>query len=223
LAARAFGAVRGKFSGIRLPVGAETLGYLPIELFATLLVVTLGLYPYIWLWSNANVLVKFCGGRVRAGYLKRFTAIGLCVQLLLPSALISYALWYFVGYQQFHTLAIELSAGYIASYALLVFPQRCYYYFDLRWNMRNAVSSWDSNALMIDRTLMSWFKLFVFGSGYIQLHTNRLIGLGMPGLASQDEILPDFSISKWLREYVLIRRPAAVETAADIPQEKSDG
>jgi hypothetical protein len=202
------------------------LGYTPIELFVALCAVTFGTYPYFWLWSNANAFTRLCGGRLQGKRLKQFAATGFCVQLLLPAALALYALWRFAGTERALESAMRCALAYAVSYAVLIFPQRCYCYFHLRWNLRNAVTQWDRDEMMIDRTMTSWLKLFIFGSAYIQSHTNRLMGLGMPGFADQDEIRPEFSFRKWLREYVVIRKPAIeaveVEIVKDIG-ESDDG
>jgi hypothetical protein len=179
------------------------------------------MYPYLWLWNNSNPFVKLCGNRLQGSRLKVFAAMGLCVQFLPPISLTLFAAGRFVGAYQFFDISTQCAVLYAFSYALLIFPQRCYCFFHLRWNIRNAVAAWDREEMMIGRTMTSWLKLFLFGSAYIQFHMNRLMGLGMPGFADQEEIRPDFSIQKWLREYVLIRRPAI-----DIPndlKESDDG
>jgi hypothetical protein len=218
---KCFGAIKGKFSRTKVvKKKPSVLGYIPVELFIVLCAMTLGVYPFIWLWGNSGAFINFCGNRLQEKRLRRFSAAGFCIQLLLPASIILYVMWRLTGMAEFIDYTLRCSAAYVILYTAVIFPQRCYYYFDLRWNMRSAVEAWDSERIMIGRTMTSWLNLFVFGSAYIQLHMNRLIGLGMPGFAGQDEILPDFSVSKWMREYV-IRRPVPV-TVNEL-QEKADG
>jgi hypothetical protein len=166
----------------------------------------LGLYPFSWLWSNSSALANLCGNRLQDKRLRLYAGTGFGVQLLLPVSLGLFLGWHFTGDSQLWDLALRFSVLYAAAGVLIMFPQRCYYFFNLRWNIRRAVEAWDKDAVMIGRTMASWFKLFVFGSAYIQFHANRLIGLGMPGFADQDEIMPDFSVKRWLSEYVIMKR-----------------
>jgi hypothetical protein len=198
------------------------IGYVPIEIFLALCAITFGIYPYAWLWNNSRAFVQLCGSRLRVNYLRRFAAAGFCAQLLLPAMVAAYVVWRFTGSERIFEIGLRCCVAYALFYALFVFPQRCYYFFALRWNMRSAVASWDRDGVMIDRTMMSWLKLFALGSVYIQLHSNRLIGLGMPGFADQDEILPDFSLGRWLREY-LIAKKHTPEMINDLQEEGVDG
>ncbi|MDR3331687.1 MAG: DUF4234 domain-containing protein [Synergistaceae bacterium] len=184
------------------------IGYIPIEIFISLCIITFGIYPYIWLWSNSRAMVQLCGSRVRRGLLRRFAASGFCAQLMAPLLAAAYIAWRFTGIERIMDIGLKCLVAYALIYALVIFPQRTYCYFALRWSIRNAVAAWDREEIMIARTMTSWLKLFLLGSAYIQLHSNRLIGLGMPGFADQDEILPDFSLGKWMREYVITKKPA---------------
>jgi hypothetical protein len=205
---KCFGILQGRFSKVRPKKKTVVLGYVPVELFIALCLLTFGLYPYAWLWGNSGAFVSLCGDRLQEKRVKLYAAIGFCVQLILPVSFAIYGMGRFTGPPQLLDLAINSAFLYAAAYILLILPQRCYYFFDIRWNLRSAVEAWDKDGVMIDRTMTSWFKLFAFGSIYIQLHANRLIGLGMPGFAGQDDIMPDFSVRRWLQEYVIIRRPA---------------
>ncbi|MDR1021606.1 MAG: hypothetical protein LBL73_12660 [Synergistaceae bacterium] len=204
---RGFALARGSFSKIRLNSAKKpvALGYIPVELFMALGVLTSGLYPFSWLWSNSAALVGLCGDRLQERRLRLCAGMGFCVQTLLPVSLVLFFAWHFTGDPMLWNFASRFLALYAASFFLLALPQRCYLFFALRWNIRRAVEAWDKDGVMIDRTMSSWLKLFAFGSAYIQYHINRLIGLGMPGFAGQDEIMRDFSVKKWLNEYVIIR------------------
>ena len=63
---------------------------------------------------------------------------------------------------------------------------------------------------MINRSITSWFKLFLLGSIYIQHHINRLMGLGMPGFADVSEIEHDASLMDIIDDYIAIGKPDRV-------------
>lgn len=185
------------------------MGYIPVELFTALSVLTLGLYPFSWLWSNSAAFANLCGGRLQEKRLRLYAVTGFCAQLLLPVSLALFLVRRFTDAPWLWDLGPRFLLLYAASYVLLVFPQRCYHFFDLRWNIRRAVEAWDKDGVMINRTIKSLIELFAFGSAYIQFHINRLIGLGMPGFAGQEEIMREFSVKSWLNEYVIIKKPGA--------------
>jgi hypothetical protein len=223
LARRLLGALERAFSRPRAKRANKEalLGYIPIELFLTLCVATFGFYPYVWLWNNSKALIGLCGRWIYEKRLRGFAAAGFFLQLLMMVSIAFYAASRLIGSSQFFDYAFRCSVVYIILYSFLIFPQRCYYYFELRWNIRRAVGLWDRDAVMIDRTMTSWLKLLLFGSAYIQLHANRLIGLGMPGFAGQDEILPEFSVRRWVKEYVIIKK-RSVGVMSDL-REDADG
>jgi hypothetical protein len=205
---KSFSVLRGGFFKVRPRGKNAVLGYVPVELFIALCLLTFGLYPYAWLWGNSSAFVSLCGYRLQEKRVRFCAAIGFCIQLIPIVSLALYAVWRYTASPQLLDFALHSALLYVAAYVLLVLPQRCYCFFDIRWNLRRTVETWDKDGVMIDRTMTSWLKLFAFGSIYIQFHANRLIGLGMPGFAGQDEIMPDFSVRRWLQEYVIIRRPA---------------
>jgi hypothetical protein len=115
-----------------------------------------------------------------------------------------YAAWWFTGSAQARDAVIITALAYGVLQVLIVLPLKCFHYFNLRWIVRSAVISWDEDGVMIERTITSWLKLFLFGSAYIQYHINRLIGLGLPSFADADEIEPDKSIGELIDDYILI-------------------
>ncbi|MDR0617088.1 MAG: hypothetical protein LBG29_09805, partial [Synergistaceae bacterium] len=205
---RSFAFLGGGFAKSRedSPKRPAILGYIPVELFIALSFLTFGLYPFSWLRSNSSALASLCGNRLQDKRLRLYALTGFCLQLLLPVSLGLFAGWHFTGDPRLWDFALRASLLYVLSGVLIIIPQRCCYLFNLRWNIRRAVESWDKDGVMIARTMASWLKLFIFGSAYIQFHANRLIGLGMPGFAGQDEIMADFSVKRWLNEYVMIRK-----------------
>jgi hypothetical protein len=223
VARRCFALARGAFSKARAdsPKAPAVLGYIPVELYAALSVLTCGLYPFSWLWSNSAAFTNLCANRFQEKRLRLYAVTGFCVQLLLPVSLALFLASRFTDSLRFEYFAPRFLLLYAASYLLLVFPQRCYHFFDLRWNIRRAVEAWDKDGVMISRTMKSWFKLFTFGSAYIQFHINRLIGLGMPGFVGQDEIMREFSVKNWLNEYVIIKKRGV--RISDEPGEIQDG
>lgn len=207
------------FARIRASQQDALLGYIPPTLFLALCLCTLGLYPYVWLWSNASGFVKIGGARIRENALRRFAAMGFCVQLLAAAAVFMYLWSRIAGSEAAHRYAYFVLLAYLLLYLFLVLPLRCFHFFELRWNIRNAVIEWDSYAIMIGRTMTSWTKLFLGGSAYIQWHINRLIGLGMPGFADADE-LADLTITELIDRY--IRRPAPPERGAPKEPEQAE-
>ncbi|GHV26736.1 hypothetical protein FACS1894167_00570 [Synergistales bacterium] len=186
---------------------AELMGYIPIELFVSLCILSLGMYPSIWMWVNAPAFAILCGDKVRAGRMKLYAVMSFCVHLilLLSAAFSLYRI--FTGHQDGLKTAAICFAIYSLLYLATVLPMRCYYYFDIRWNIRKVVSAWDNNLIMSGRTMASWLKLFLFGAAYIQYHTNRLMGLGMPGFADYDDIVPDMAVRAFVKDFVLPPKP----------------
>jgi hypothetical protein len=202
LAASGIFAVRERLRSVRRAQESALLGYIPLRIFLGISVVTLGLYPYIWVWGNVYAFMKVCGPRVRGAVFRRFAVVGFCTQLMIPLAVCSCLWGAATGSEQAYELAARALLFFAVSYFAIIGPMRCSCYFDLRWNLRSAVAMWDRNSVMIDRTMTSWFKLFILGSVYIQFHINRLMGLGMPGFADAEEISAEFSLGEWIREYL---------------------
>ena len=184
------------------PGAAAALGYIPVTLFLSFSVATLGLYPYAWLWGNLHALERIGASASDDRNLRRFAVYGFCVQTLFPAALILYAAGIWLASDLMLELSFRVAVAYAATYLLLILPLRCGCYFDLRWKIRHRVAEWDSAKIMMDRTMSSWFKLFLLGSLYVQYHINRLMGLGMPGFADPSEITEDFAVVQWVRDYV---------------------
>jgi hypothetical protein len=200
-------AVNERLKSARRAQEAALLGYIPLRIFVGVSVMTLGLYPYFWVWGNVCAFTKVCGGRVREGELRRFAVTGFCVQLTALFSAVSCLWWMATGSPWAYEMALQTSVFFAAAYVLIVLPMRCSSYFDLRWNMRSAVAMWDRKSIMMDRTMTSWAKLFMLGSAYIQFHVNRLMGLGMPGFADAEEITDDFSFGEWVRDYIRAKSP----------------
>ncbi|MDR3279942.1 MAG: hypothetical protein LBT23_05475 [Synergistaceae bacterium] len=204
LAVRAYALFRERMRRIRETRASALLGYIPMKLFIGLSVITLGLYPYTWIWGNAYAFNKVGGRRVDEHYIKVLSVIGFCVQLLIPASVAAYLAWRVTGVPEIYELSIRIAGIMAILYFALVLPVRCFSYFNLRWAIRSAVIDWDSEGVMVGRTITSWFKLFIFGSLYIQHHINRLMGLGMPGFADVSEIEMDISFSEMIDKYVVI-------------------
>ena len=188
--------------GILFPGANAALGYIPVTLFLGFAILTLGLYPYIWLWSNLHAFEKIGVSAGDDRNIRRFAVYGFCVQMLLPLALLLYGAGAFLASGLVLELSFRCSLAYLALYVLVILPLRCGCYFDMRWKIRSRVADWDSAKIMMDRTLPSWFKLFLWGSLYVQHHINRLMGLGMPGFADPSEITDDFAVVQWVKDYV---------------------
>jgi hypothetical protein len=201
------------------------LGYIPTKLFIALCVATCGLYPYMWMWGNTYAFNTVGGRRIDESSVKRFAMLGFMVQMLLPTAAVSRAVWNFTEMEAAHqTFQISLLA-FVTLYALVIFPMRCFNYFCVRWALRGAVIAWDSEGVMVGRTITSWVKLFLLGSAYIQYHINRLMGLGMSGFADASEIEPDATLGEILDNYVTVGksdRAAASWTKDDFEPEYDD-
>lgn len=191
---------------------AALLGYVPAGLFLGISLITLGLYPYIWMRSNIYALVNTDVSGLDEQKLNRFAVTGFCVQLLFvaSAAACLWAAWITHAPADYE-LAYRLFIFFLLLYILAIFPQRCSVHFDLRWSLRRKVAAWDKDSIMISRTASSWLKLFLLGSLYIQHHINRLMGLGMPGFADSDEIEEDEPILKRVRKYVQKENHSPVE------------
>ena len=197
-----------RFSG-SLRITDETrmsvlLGYIPSKLFLGLCVITCGLYPYIWMWDNAYAFNKLGEHRINEESLKRLAVLGLITQLFVPFSAGAWMVWKATG----SALASEVFKTavfvFLPLYFFIVFPMRCFNYFCVRWALRGAVIEWDSEGVMVNRSITSWLKLFLLGSIYIQYHINRLMGLGMPGFADPSEIESDASLFEIIDDYVKV-------------------
>ncbi|MDR1651925.1 MAG: hypothetical protein LBR87_09060, partial [Synergistaceae bacterium] len=180
------------------------LGYVPLKLFVGLSLLTMGLYPYTWLWGNAYAFNKVGAGRADERCVKILSVIGFSVQMLVPLSAASYLAWRIFAIPLAHKMAAGTAVTMALLYAVLLLPVRTFAYFNLRWAIRGAVIEWDREGVMVGRTMTSWLKLFLFGSMYIQYHINRLMGLGMPGFADVSEIEMDISLSEMIDKFVVI-------------------
>lgn len=181
----------------RLPID-----YIPISLFLVQCLFSFGLYPYVWLLRRIDSFPDSGEkGLDRAG-MEAHCVVGFCVQLLMPCA-ISACVWAWLTPDDLaRKLAAAIVAAYVLSYILLVLPGRCFHHFGIRWRLRRAVAEWDEGGVMIDRTMTSLPRLFLFGSAYMQYHLNRLIGIGMPGFSGYEEIAGDFSVTGAVKDYL---------------------
>jgi hypothetical protein len=182
---------------------SAVLGYIPLKIFLGLCVITLGAYPYVWIWSNAYAFNKMGERRVDEASFKRLAVLGFVVQILLPVSAPLYATWYFTGIDVALEIAYAVTFAFVMLYSLVIFPMRCFNYFCFRWALRSAVIKWDLEGVMVGRAMPSWIGLFLFGSAYIQCHINRLMRLGMPGFADESEIESDATIGELIGGYVV--------------------
>ncbi len=181
---------------------AHLLGYIPVSIFVSLSVITLGLYPYVWFAQNVRAFVTLSLEKIEESLLRRYVVMGVFVHLLAFAAIVS-AIWGLSTDSPLHVEYAFRFAFFFVSLSLLVLlPIRSFLYFGLRWNFRRAVAAWDHSHIMIPRTMSSWWKLFLFGSLYIQHHVNRVIGLGMPGFADAEELREPLPFLEWLGGYL---------------------
>jgi hypothetical protein len=182
---------------------SAVLGYIPLKIFLGLCVITLGAYPYVWIWGNAYAFNKMGERRVDEASFKRLAVLGFVVQMLVPVSAALYAAWYFTGLDMALEVAHAVVFALVLLYLSVIFPMRCFNYFCFRWALRSAVIKWDFEGVMAGRAMPSWIGLFLFGSAYIQHHINRLMGLGMPGFADASEIESDATLGELIGNYVV--------------------
>jgi hypothetical protein len=182
---------------------SAVLGYIPLKIFLGLCLVTLGAYPYVWIWGNVYAFNKMGERRIGEGSFKRLAVLGFAVQMLLPACAALYAAWHFTGIGLAHEITFAVAFAFVLLYSSVIFPMRCFSYFCVRWALRSAVIKWDREGVMVGRTMPSWIGLFLFGSAYIQYHINRLMGLGMPGFADASEIESDTTLGELIGRYVI--------------------
>ena len=185
---------------LRSKVDYEKVSFVYVSswMFVCMNLITLGLFPYIWMWCNAYAIAAISAGRLRVTVVKLFAVCGFCVQMILPAALYSY-IWDVVVQQVLsYADALNLLRIYVAAYFLLVFPMRCFIYINMRDSLRRAAVSWGARRLMASRTMSSVLKLLLLGSVYFQNHINRLACLGMPDLIDSDDIWNEASLLELL-------------------------
>jgi hypothetical protein len=156
------------------------------------------------MWGNTYAFNTIGGRRINEGSVKNLAVLGFLVQLLLPLSIGSLFAWWFTDLEIAYKMASYAAFVFVSLYFLVIFPMRCFNYFCVRWALRAAVIDWDSEGVMVGRTVTSWLKLFLFGSVYIQYHINRLMGLGMPGFADASEIEPDATLGEIIDGYVVL-------------------
>lgn len=192
----------GRLRSVRSRNKEDVLGYIPIPIFVGLSVLTLGLYPYVWFAQNARAFVILSLEKIEERSLRHYTVTGFFVQLLLFSSLVLAILGGVADSALLTEYAMRFAFFYFSLNMLVLLPVRSFLYFGLRWNLRRAVAAWDHTRIMIPRTMPSWWKLFIFGSLYIQFHINRVIGLGMPGFADAEDLREPLPFLEWLGGYL---------------------
>jgi hypothetical protein len=183
-------------------IKSALLGYVPAELFVGLCVVTAGMYPYVWMRNLARAFNKIGSRGIDEAAAMAMAVTGFAVQALVPASLAAFAAWRASGAPLAWALCVDMALAYAFLYVSLVFPMRCFNYFSVRWALRRAVAEWDSEGVLAGRAAPSRLMLFLFGSVYIQLHVNRLMGLGMPGFADASEITPDAPLTKRIADFI---------------------
>ena len=202
-----FAKFRGRIRAIDETRATVLLGYIPIKIFFGLCVITCGLYPYVWMWDNTYAFNKMRGSRIREEAIKRFAVLGFTVQLLLPASIGMWIVWKITGSAVTGEIYQTTAFVFLSLYFVVIFPMRCFNYFCVRWSLRSAVREWDTDGVMINRSITSWSKLFLFGSIYIQRHINRLMGLGMPGFSDPSEIEGETSFLDIIDDYIVMGKP----------------
>lgn len=196
------GGLLGWLRFIRSSNQENLLGYIPVSIFASLSLLTLGLYPYIWFAQNVRAFISLSLEKIEERSLRRYAVMGFFVQSLLFLS-IAMALWGEVADSPLHfEYALRFAFFYAFLSLFVLLPIRSFLYFGLRWNLRRAVAAWDHSRIMVPRTMPSWWKLFLFGSLYLQHHINRVIGLGMPGFADAEELRESLPFLEWLGGYL---------------------
>ena len=176
------------------PKGPAPFSYIPAGLFISMNLVTLGLFPYLWIWSNLCAFAVMSGGSLGTWRLRCFAITGFLVQLMLP---LVGSLLFWNGIIRRPSNYSDISAFLVifaALYMLLILPQRCSIYLLMGRLLRKAAARWDREGLMASRVMSSPLKLLLGGSPYIQHHINRLASLGMPELLDDAEIINDLSL-----------------------------
>lgn len=215
----------GKLRAVREVRESAVLGYIPLKIFLGLCLITLGAYPYVWIWGNAYAFNKMGERRIGEESFKRLAVLGFAVQMLLPVSAACYAAWYATGLPMMFEIAHAVAFALVLLYLSVIFPMRCFNYFCFRWALRSAVIKWDSDGVMVGRAMPSWIGLFLFGSVYIQRHINRLMGLGMPGFADASEIESDATLGERIGRYITktkTDRVAVPWTKDDFEPEESE-
>lgn len=163
---------------------------------------TIGLYPYVWLWEHLGAFGRIGGDAKGDRSIRRFAAVGFFTQSLLVASVFLLIVASMLGSDVTFRMSSALGRAYAVLYLAVVLPLRCSCYFAIRWRIRREVALWDSSGIMADRTLFSWFRLFILGSFYVQYHINRLLGLGMPDIGDTDKAAFDFALTRWVVDYV---------------------
>ena len=176
---------------------SRLLDFLPLWLFASLSVLTFGIYPYVWFASNLRAFNELSADEKLMHFnVKYFAAAGAAAQLVLAFSAVSFLVSNFAAGVYIPSMLRpgRLFEIYFYGYIFFVLPFRFSAHLWLSWNIREATRSWNEGAIS-SITLDSWVKLLLFGSFYIQYHVNRLIGMGMDKLASRMDLRESKSVS----------------------------
>lgn len=160
-------------------IKGSSLGTIPLSLFIPLSVITLGIYPHIWLLYRVDALAAVGRASIDRFRVAEYCVVGAAAQLVLAAALCALALSAALIITP--DAAGMLATAYALAFALIVLPFRQFVLFEIRRQVRRAAFEWDPTGIMLPRTIPSILMMTLFGTAYLQHHINRLIGLGMIG------------------------------------------
>lgn len=152
---------------------ARELDYVPLTIFVPFTVISLGIYPNVWLALRARAFSAISGGIVDSRAVRRCALFGSISSI---AAIIAVVL-----------ASSTMLAAAIGLFVLFALPLRCFCHSEIRSGIRRSAAEWDADGRMAERTIPSSTRLAILGSIYIQHHINRLIGLGMPGFSGYDD------------------------------------
>lgn len=160
-------------------LGASALEWIPLSIFIPMSIITLGLYPHIWMLRRIDALASVGSRSIDRGAAAAYCVIGALVQLMLAAAAAAFIVSIFLPASGSGSIASIALRAYAAAYITVLFPIRSYVLFEIRRQIRRAAFVWDPTGIMVPRTVPSMVMLTLFGSAYLQHHINRLMSLGM--------------------------------------------
>lgn len=178
------------------------LSYMPLTVFVSLCAATLGLYPYLWLASRAWSFAALDPVAFDARAALRYCAVAAAAHCLLVLSAVPGLVWLIGGYELAAVVTRAMLSLYAALALLVVLPLRWACLTAMRWAMRSAAAAWAADLVIIPRTMRSLLATHLLGTVYAQAHINRLVGLGMPGLAGYDDMWNDVSAADVVRDFL---------------------
>lgn len=175
---------------------------MPLGIFVPRCAASLGFYPHLWLAARAWSFAELDPVAFDPRAAQRYCAVAAAAHCLLVLAAVPGVVWLIGGYPLAGAAAQAMLALYAALLLLVVLPLRWSCLSAIRWAMRSASAEWDSDCVMMPRTMRSLLATHLLGTIYVQSHINRLVGLGMPGLSGYDDIWSDVSAADIVRDFL---------------------